>query len=486
MRLETIIGLEIHLQLKTKSKMFCACNNAGENEPPNTTVCPICLGHPGTLPTLNMQAVKYGLQLALALDCSINQSSKFDRKNYFYPDLAKGYQISQFDLPIGFEGGLVVSVSGQEKRVGIERLHLEEDAAKNLHQSDKTLIDFNRAGTPLVEIVTKPDFRSPRETKEFLQELRLMARYLGVSDADMEKGHLRVDANISLRPEGDIKFYPKTEIKNINSFRSVERALEFEVKRQFELWNEKKAPSATQTRGWDEGKQKTVEQRTKEDSADYRYFPEPDLPGLEISDELLAQVRANTPELPHQKRHRFMKEYGLSAADVKILVNNREWAAWFESVMSDLKEWLEKPEDNIGKLSKLVNSWITTEIFARLSEEMRFSDIKFSAENFAELIKLLYEKKINSTAGQKILDEMMKTGDDPSLIAEKLDLAQIDDDSTLDDLVVKVVMLYPEQVAQYKAGKVAVLKFLMGKVMTESKGKANPQKVEEILKEKLK
>ena len=262
-KFETIIGLEIHLQLKTKSKMFCSCSNDGENQKQNTTVCPICLGHPGTLPTVNEAAVKFGMKMALALNCKINQYSKFDRKNYFYPDLPKGYQISQFDEPLAEDGHLIIETDGKQHRFGIERLHLEEDAGKNIHKDGQTLVDFNRAGTPLAEIVTDPDFRSPAETKSFLQDLRLIARYLDVSDADMEKGHLRVDANISLRPKGDTELYHKTEVKNLNSFKAVEKALLFEEKRQKELWQADTPPQFTATRGWDEAKQETVEQRTK-------------------------------------------------------------------------------------------------------------------------------------------------------------------------------------------------------------------------------
>jgi len=498
---QTIIGLEIHLQLKTESKMFCSCSNDAEGKEPNTLVCPICLGHPGTLPTLNKEAVKMGLMMSLALNCKINKQSKFDRKNYFYPDLPKGYQISQFDQPLAHDGHLIVEVDNQTWSIGIERLHLEEDAAKNIHKGDKTLVDFNRGGTPLAEIVTKPDFKSPKEAKEFLQQLRLIARYLGVSNADMEKGHLRCDANISLRPVGDHDLYPKTEIKNLNSFKAVEKALLFEEKRQAKLWDEKKPPQSTETRGWDEDKGETIAQRTKEGSSDYRYFPEPDLPPLIISDNLIQEVTSLMPELPYAKKDRFVKEYNLKSEDAWILVYQRPWANYFEEVMSDLRAWLFKANglsadseeasqlwnEQKEKLAKLTFNWITSELFGLIDDNFDITDLKISAENMSELIALIYKNAINSSAGQTILKEMFSgADDDPSRIAERLDLAQIDDDSTLEGIAAKIVMSNPEQVKDYKNGKVALMKFFVGQFMKESKGKANPQKAEEILKKKLK
>ncbi|MBP9802518.1 Asp-tRNA(Asn)/Glu-tRNA(Gln) amidotransferase subunit GatB [Patescibacteria group bacterium] len=492
-KLETIIGLEIHLQLKTKSKMFCACSNDGENQAPNTTICPICLGHPGTLPTINAQAVKLGLLLSLALNCRINQKSKFDRKNYFYPDLPKGYQISQFDIPLAVDGHLVIELNNKPQRIGIERLHLEEDAGKNSHVASKTLVDFNRAGTPLAEIVTKPDFRTAETAKIFLQDLRLLARYLGVSDADMEKGHMRCDANISLRPLGDTNLYAKTEVKNINSFKAVEKALLFEIDRQTQLWEKNTPPHLTATRGWDENSQVTVEQRTKEGSSDYRYFPEPDLPPLVISDQMLAYSKASMPEFPHAKVARLMTEYSLSVSDAKILVQNKPWVDFWEQVMSDLQAWFINAggqaegvwEQHKANLAKLNFNWLTSELFGLLPGNFDLDDLKISSENMAELLNLVYQNKINSSAGQMILKEMFASGGDPSQIAEKLDLAQIDDIATLEDLVIKVLMLYPEQLAELKNGKEPLIKFFVGKVMAESKGKANPQKVEEIIKKKI-
>lgn len=497
---ETIIGLEIHLQLKTKSKMFCACSNDGENQKPNTTVCPICLGHPGTLPTVNKEAIKLAVLLSKALNFKINRKSKFDRKNYFYPDLPKGYQISQYDEPLASQGHLLIEVENKIKRIGLERLHVEEDSAKNIHQGHDTLVDFNRAGTPLAEIVTKPDFRDPTAAKIFAQELRSVARYLGVSDADMEKGHLRCDANISLRPKGDKKYYPKTEIKNINSFKALEKALQYEVERQTKLWDKNKQPKITETRGWDDNKQVTVEQRTKEGSADYRYFPEPDLPPLVLDKEILDFASEHLPELPLAKRLRFQKEYALSSEEAKFLVNEKFWSGYYEQVMSELRAWLCRAEkinpdsdkadkiweEHKAKFTRLAFGWLTTELFVLLGDYSDVKHTKITPENMAELIKLSYQKKINTSAAKQILAKMYKTGDDPSVLAEKMDLAQIDDNSTLDDLVMKTIMLHPQEAERYRSGKVELIKFFIGQVMKESKGKANPQLVEKILQEKLK
>ena len=489
---EVIIGLEIHLQLRTKSKMFCSCANEGENFKVNTNICPICLGHPGTLPTINLMALKKGLAMALAINCKINIKSKFDRKNYFYPDLPKGYQISQFDIPLAEEGYLLIDINNHEKRIGIERLHLEEDAAKNIHKKENTLIDYNRVGIPLIEIVTKPDFRKPEETTEFLQNLRLISKYLNVSNAEMEKGHLRCDANISLRPKGDVKLYPKTEIKNLNSFKMVVKSLKYEIKRQKNLWEKNSAPQISSTRGWNEKEGKTIEQRSKESYADYRYFPEPDLPPLLISDKLLKEVRISLPELPHEKYHRFEEEFGLSKKDIKILISKKFWSEYFEKVISELRAWIFKVnkdksnwESSKKKLSKLSFSWITGELFFLLKDNFDIRDLKITPENMSELIKLIYNKKINSSAGQTILSKMFKSNSNPSDLAKELDLIQIDNFSELEGLVIKVIMSNSQQVEQYKNGKEALLKFFVGKVMEESRGKANPQRVTDILKEKL-
>ncbi len=491
---EIIIGLEIHLQLNTKTKMFCSCSNDVDDKPPNTLVCPICLGHPGVLPTPNQEAINQAIALGLALNCKINKKSKFDRKHYFYPDLPKGYQISQFDEPIISNGHLVINEDGKKYRIGLERIHLEEDAAKNIHKGDKTLVDYNRGGTPLAEIVTKPDFKHPKQTKEFLKSLRLIARYLNVSDADMEKGHLRCDANISLRPKGDKKYYPKTEIKNLNSFKAIERALEFEVKRQEKLWDSNNAPSITTTRGWNEDRKKTIVHRSKEGSADYRYFPEPDIPPIILTDELIKLVESLMPELPLDKIDRFIKEYSLDYKEVALLVNYKEWSDYYEDIISELRAWLFKSrgEDNKlwdkkkKELSKLSFNWLISELFGLLGSNFNFKDLKINPENMAELIYLIYINKINSSAGQSILKEMFSTGGDPSHIAEEKDLLQIEDDNLLDNLVDKVLKNNKKQVDEYKSGKDSLLKFFIGQVMKESRGKANPKTIEDILLNKLK
>jgi aspartyl-tRNA(Asn)/glutamyl-tRNA(Gln) amidotransferase subunit B len=369
-----------------------------------------------------------------------------------------------------------------------------------MHVGGKTLVDFNRGGAPLAEIVTEPDFRSPQEAKEFLIQLRLMARYLGVSDADMEKGQLRCDANISLRPKSDKKLYPKTEVKNLNSFRSVERALQYEIERQTELWDKKQLAKNTETRGWDEAKQITVLQRTKEGSSDYRYFPEPDLPTLVISQAMMDEVLAKLVELPAAKQERFAKEYGLKSKDARVLVSQKEWAAWYESVMSELLVWVcqwqkvatESKEaeklwqDHKVELARLTYAWITSELFKLLPTGFKLKNLKIKPVQMAEFISLIYLKKINSTAGQRILAEMFKGKEqDPSHLADQMNLTQIDDDTTLDGLVMKVLLMYPQQAEEYRQGKVALLKFFVGQVMKESRGKANPQRIEEILKDKL-
>ena len=496
-KLEPVIGLEVHIQLKTKSKMFCDCSNDGANQPPNATVCPICLAHPGTLPAANRQAVFFGIMMALALDCRINKKSVFARKNYFYPDLPKGYQISQFELPLAEDGHLVIKTKEGEHRVGIERLHLEEDAAKNFHSPDKTLIDYNRAGTPLMEIVTRPDFRSPAEAKVFLQELRLLARYLDVSEADMEKGHLRCDANISLRPVGEEKLYPKTEIKNLNSFRSVERALSHEIKRQSEQWQLGLPPDREATRGWDEKFLKTVEQRDKEASADYRYFPEPDLPPLLFTEEAIKKIKADLPELPAEKRRRFIEEYAVSPDEAKVLSDSPDIADYFEQVMTEARAWLESLSEPLGtseeiwqlnkkKLTKLVAGWLMSELFKLLNETGdSILDIKISPENFAEFIALVYERKVNSSSAQLLLRRMYETGGDPSVIMAEEDLGQVDDDGQLMEAVDKIIKANPGQVMEYKNGKTPLLKYFVGLAMKETKGKANPEKLTEIFRKKM-
>jgi len=498
MKLETIIGLEIHVQLKTKSKMFCACSNDGENQEPNTTICPVCLGHPGTLPVPNKQAIEWAVLSALALNCEIPHHSKFDRKHYFYPDLPKAYQISQLDEPMGAGGHIEVVVKGEKRKIRIHRLHLEEDAAKLLHDNKgQSFVDYNRGGTPLMEIVTEADIRSPEEAGEFMRELRLIMRYLEVSEADMEKGHLRCDANISLRPAGEDKFYPKTEIKNLNSFKAVERALAYEEKRQTKVWEETgQAPAEQGTRGWDEDKLKTMEQRTKEGSADYRYFPEPDIPELDFDKKWVERVKKSIPELPSELRERFKSEYGFKAEDAKIFSLDLALAAYAEQVISELRAWLSSQEADAEeeeiwekekkKISKLVSSWLLTNLLGLVNKSGEsVADIKITAENMAELIAMVHGNKVNKTNAQALLKEMFKTGGDPSQILEEKDLGSMADDGELESIVEGVIKESADQVEEYKAGKEAVLQYFVGKVMKETRGKADAGQVVGLLKDKL-
>ncbi|MEK7451741.1 MAG: Asp-tRNA(Asn)/Glu-tRNA(Gln) amidotransferase subunit GatB, partial [Patescibacteria group bacterium] len=427
-----VIGLEIHVQLKTKSKMFCACPAHDFGAAPNTHVCNICLGHPGTLPVPNKQAVRFGTMMGLALNFEIAEHSKFDRKNYFYPDLPKAYQISQFDLPIAVNGFLEIKVENPPPskggvgggrthiRIGITRAHLEEDAAKNTHDvNGKTLVDFNRGGTPLIEIVTEPDFKNAQEAKIFLHELRLIARYLGISNADMEKGHMRCDANISLREldhEGNIvgaRFNTKTEIKNLNSFRHVERALEFEIKRQTKLWEDGTPVTVCTTRGWNELKGVTELQRSKEEAADYRYFPEPDIPPLALGD-LAEELTQSMPELPAARRARFVEEYGLKPSDAAQMCDDPALADFAEQTFSELQEWLGSQEGDLDweterpKMARLVSGWLLSKLGGLMTErgiDIRIS--KISPENFAEFITLIATTKLNGTNGLKVLNAML-------------------------------------------------------------------------------
>jgi aspartyl-tRNA(Asn)/glutamyl-tRNA(Gln) amidotransferase subunit B len=512
MTYEPIIGLEIHVQLKTK--LFCPCDNTGEFQPPNTTICPICLGHPGVLPVLNQQALEWAVLAALALNCQILEEARFARKNYFYPDLPKGYQISMYEEPIGINGKLVVEVPNKNKErreieVRIARVHLEEDAAKLLHSPDghASFIDFNRAGTPLIEIVTEPDLRSPLEAKVFLQELRRLIRYLGISDAEMENGHLRCDANISLRPvldnptEREIcpgsRFHPKSEIKNLNSFKAVERALEYEFIRQKKLWEAGTPPLAPSTRGWDETQGITIEQRTKEGSEDYRYFPEPDLPPLKLRP-LVEKISSFLPELPAAKRKRFIEEYGFGSSEAFILTEEKELANFVEETMGELEGWLRsvEGEEILGeetrivykkKLAKLVSNWLINKLFGLMEKHsIRLKRLRISPENFAEFITLIYQNKISSSIGLQILEEMLLTGKDPSQIIEEKQLEQISSEEEILDVAQDVIKDNPQVVKEYQKGKENVLQFLIGQVMKKTNGKANPPLAAKILRRLLK
>ncbi len=491
MELETIIGLEVHVQLKTASKMFCRCNNK-DDQVPNTAICPICTGQPGTLPLPNRQAIDWAIMSSLALGCTINQESKFDRKHYFYPDLPKGYQISQYDKPFGYAGSVSTVVDGQPKTFRVHRLHLEEDAGKLIHQGHQTLVDLNRAGTPLMEIVSEPDFRSPAEAKAYLQEVRLTMRYLGVSDADMEKGHLRCDANVSLRPVGEEKLYPKTEIKNLNSFKAVERALLYEVQRQKDIWADGKPPMIQATRGWDEAMQKTVEHRTKEEAADYRYFPEPDIPPVSTSDEHLEELRKGIPELPAPRRTRFVDMYGLKVEQAQALVDDKALADYFEPVVSEFRQYAESElgaketadlwAKEKGKDTALVANWLLNKISA---EHRTAHGLPVSAENMGRLLWILHQGLINAPAAQQVYEAMVTTKKGPHDLVKELGLEQVSDSGELEKIVAEVIAANEKVVNDFKAGKAAASQFLVGQVMKATKGKANPQVVQDALKKLL-
>mgnify|MGYP006422483489 FL=1 len=507
MKYESIIGLEIHLQLKTKTKMFCGCSTHDTAVAPNTNVCPICLGHPGTLPVINEQAVKFGVLVGLALNSDIAEYSKFDRKNYFYPDLPKAYQISQFDLPVAAGGYVDIEVPDGERtnvRIGMERAHLEEDAAKSHHGEDgKTYVDFNRGGTPLVEIVTQPDFRSPREAKVFLQELRQIARYLGVSNADMEKGHMRCDANISLRPideNGEVigaLLNPKTEIKNLNSFKFVERGLEHEIERQTKLWDAGNPPMESTTRGWNDVKGITEDQRSKEDAADYRFFPDPDIPPLKLA-AMAEEMRHHLPELPAARRLRFANEYKLKPADARQICEDPALADFVEHTFSELGAWMNAmPEFDAmdeealqvenKKMSKAVAGWILSKLLGLLSERGgNVRTMKITPENMAEFITLIVTRKLNNVAGLKVLNAMLDDGSDPTHIMEDKQLGQVSDEGALAEIVDRLIESNPAEVARYQAGEDQLIKFLIGMVMKASEGTADPALAKNILLVKLK
>ncbi len=505
MRLEPVIGLEIHIQLRTASKMFCPCP-AGEAVSPNTNVCPVCMGHPGTLPVPNEQAVRFAVLMGLALGCAISPASKFDRKHYFYPDLPKGYQISQYDVPVAHDGRLEIDVPGGTRpaiSVGIIRAHLEEDAAKNLHDaSGKTYVDFNRAGVPLLETVTAPNFRSALEAKTFLQELRAIARTLGVSNADMEKGQLRCDANVSLREVGEdglpisSTLHPKTEVKNMNSFKAVERALEYEILRQTKCWEAGTPPMESTTRGWNDVKQVTELQRRKEEADDYRYFPEPDIPPLLLA-ELADELTARLPELPRAKRTRFVAEYRLNPEDARQLCEDAALSDYAERVFSEIHAWLQALPELDGaeeevwekekrRLSRLVSGWLLSKLGGLLNErELDITACKIDPENFAEFITLLATNRLSTANGLAVLTAMLETGADPSHVMEERGLGLLQDETALAEVVSRVLNANPKEVERYRAGEKKLEAFFLGLVMKETEGRADPKMARNMLAVKL-
>ncbi len=490
-----VIGMEVHIELKTKSKMFCNSKNAlGEEKEPNIHICPVCTGQPGTLPVPNRQAIEFVQLMGLALNCEIAKESKFDRKNYFYPDLPKGYQISQYDKPLCGKGYLNILTSHDSrptsKKIGITRIHLEEDTGKLVHpaNSDYTLVDFNRAGVPLMELVTEPDFESGAEARIFCQKLQQICRYLGISDADMEKGNMRCEANVSLYKEGEDKLGGvKVEVKNINSFKFVEKAIDYEIKRQEEIL-EKGEKIIQETRGYDSNKNITVSQRTKESAHDYRYFPEPDIPPMKFTDEYISELKLKLPELPDAKRGRLIKEYGLSKENADVITGDKNLADYFEAVVSEIKEKKESGEvcADEEKCVKLSANYIVSELQKHLMRDaVTIKDIKITPENYAELIGIVADGKISSSAAQAVLEEMYKTGGDPSHIIEEKNLLQVSDIKELEKTIGEIIDKNQQSVEDYKKGKKNALQFLVGQVMKETRGKANPKVVGEILNKKL-
>ena len=485
---ETIIGLEVHAQLLTKSKMFCGCSAGYADALPNTHVCPVCLGMPGVLPVINRQAVEYTILTALALNCTIPEYSKFDRKNYPYPDLMKGYQISQYDAPLGNCGWLTVVANSHERRVGITRVHLEEDVAKLVHQGSPqgesySLVDVNRAGVPLMEIVSEPDMRSPEEARQYLMKLRTILRYLGVSTGNMEEGSFRCDANISIRPATSRDLMAKVEVKNMNSFRAVYRALEYEAGRQRKVAEEGKR-LIQETRGWVEGKGKTVSQRSKEYAHDYRYFPEPDLPPLVLSKEWVEEIKSKLPELPEAKRGRFIADYKLSEYDAALLTDSKTMAEYFEDCLKT-DEYGKLPH---GKGAKEISNWLQGEVSRIINvENMDITAFRqrVSPERLVQLSVLNSQAVINTATAKSVLEEMFKTGRGAADIIKKQGLAQISDTNRLEETVIQVIEANAKAAADYKEGKEQSLKFMVGQVMRITKGRADPRLVGELLKKKL-
>lgn len=470
MEYEAIIGMEVHAQLLTRSKMFCACAADYAAAPPNTRVCPVCLGMPGALPVVNRRAVEFVVMTGLALHCDIAAHSRFARKNYHYPDLPKGYQISQYELPLCSNGYLEIEVDGRVRRIGIERVHLEEDTAKLIHTGECSLIDMNRAGVPLMEIVSAPDLRTGEEARQYLTKLHAILRYLGVSSGNMEEGSMRCEVNISLRPAGTDLRGTKVEIKNLNSFRSVKQAIEYEIQRQSRLLDSGER-IAQVTMGWDEVNGRTVLQRVKESADDYRYFPEPDLPPLELGREWVEQLRASLPELPEARKERFARDYGLSAYDAGVLTADRDVADFFEAAVC------------LGADPKATANWITGEVFRLMNARgLEMAQLPIRPAQLCELMGLIQEGIITTTIAKDVLGIMADTGDSPRDIVRRRGLAQVRDVSALEAVARQVIADNADAVAQYRAGKEQVLKFLVGQMMKATKGQANPTLAAEILR----
>lgn len=471
---ETVIGLEVHAQLLTESKAFAPVSTEFGGSP-NTQVTPLCLGHPGTLPVLNENLVRYIIKMGLATNCEVARKSIFARKNYFYPDLPKGYQISQYETPICHDGHLNIKTNGQEKKIGITRIHMEEDAGKSIHDQDPyhTLIDLNRAGVPLIEIVSEPDIRSPKEAYEYLKRIKQIVQYLEICDGNMEEGSLRCDANISVRPKGQKEFGTRTELKNMNSFRNVERALEFEINRQINLI-ESGEQVVQQTLLWDANKMETRQMRTKEEAHDYRYFPEPDIPPVVVTDEMLEDIKAELPEMPDVRQQRFVDEFDMSREDAQTLTEDRYLADYYEEVLS----YIDSP--------KAVSNIILTEVLRALNDQsVSIHEFSISAERLAGLVKLREDDKVNSSAMTEIFDAMLEEDKSAEELAEEMNLMQVSDTDFIEPIVDDVIDSHPDEVSRYRDGKKGLIGFFIGQVMQRSEGKANPNLVRELISERL-
>ena len=474
MKYKTLIGLEIHVELMTKSKLFCGCSTEFGGEA-NTHCCPVCLGLPGALPVINKKAVEYCIKAGLAFNCNIAKITKMDRKNYFYPDLVKGYQISQYDVPICSRGYVEIEREGKPKKIRLIRIHVEEDTGKSIHsEKGETLMDFNRSGVPLIEIVTEPDMNSPEEARSFLEKLKATLRYIEVSDCKMEEGSLRCDVNINVVEESTGKKSKIIEMKNINSFKGVVKALEYEEKRHRDLLSQGK-DTVRETRRWDEIRNETVVMRRKEGVSDYRYFPEPDLVKMEIKGEWIENIRKNFPELPQEKKERFMREYGLPEYDSEVLTGTKELADFFEKTSKYVDDY------------KQVSNWIMGDILRRLKDEdMQIEDIRFNPMEFAELLNMVNKGEIGNNIGKKVLKEMFETGQSPKDIVRDKGLIQMNDEEEIKDIVNTVITENPQSVADFKNGKNRAIGFLVGQVMKKTKGKANPQIVNKLILEIIK
>lgn len=474
MQLEAIIGLEIHAQIATKTKMFCGCDNEAFGAEPNSRVCPVCTGQPGVLPVPNKKALELGVKSALALGCEIPEHSKFDRKNYFYPDLPYGYQISQFDEPISQDGKVEIQLNGEKKTIGVTRLHLENDAGKLTHVGNFSLCDYNRAGTPLMEIVSEPDIRSATEAKAYAEEVQKILQFVGSSNADMYRGEMRFDASVSLREKGSEELNPRAEIKNLNSFKALESAITYEIERQEKLWAEGNVPDKDATVGWNDEKGETYLMREKESASDYRYFPEPDIPPLVLKKEKVEEWKQELPELPLAMRERFVQQYGVSEEDAKTLTSSKALASYFEKVVE------------ISGDAKKSTGWVLSELLARMNDaELKIDEQKITAENLGNLVKKIVSGEISGKIGKEVFPEMWESGEDVEKIIESKGLKQISDSSEIEKLIEQVIADNPQQVEQFKAGKEALFGFFVGQTMKLSGGQANPCMVNELLKKKL-